>query len=113
MVRVRFRERLLRSGRLQARRGARRRAYKYSLTLHAPSGKRLVGFDNAHRVRRLSGRFVRRSAGADHWHRDGADKGRPYEFKSPELLLEDFFKEVDRILRELGVDLAQVEMRKR
>src|SRR5438552_7505050 len=87
--------------------------YKYSLTLHAPSGKRLVGFDNAHRVRRLSGRFVRRSAGADHWHRDGADKGRPYEFKSPELLLEDFFKEVDRILRELGVDLAQVEMRKR
>ena len=87
--------------------------YRYSLTLHGPSGKRLVGFDNAHPVRRLSGRFMRRSVGADHWHRDAADKGRPYEFKSPELLLEDFFNEVDRILRELGVDTAQVEMRKR
>jgi len=30
-------------------------SYKYSLTLHAPEGKRLVGFDNAHLVRRLSG----------------------------------------------------------
>ena len=85
----------------------------HSLTLHAPSGKRLVGFDNAHLVRRLSGRFKRRSAGADHWHRDAADKGRPYEFKSPELLLEDFFHEVDRVLGQLGVDVARVEMRKR
>ena len=87
--------------------------YKYSLTLHAPSGKRLVGFDNAHSIRRLSGKFTRRSLGADHWHRDAADKGRPYEFKSPELLLEDFFHEVDRVLGELGVDVARVEMRKR
>jgi len=87
--------------------------YKYSLTLHAPDGKRLVGFDNPHPVRRLSGRFRRRSDSADHWHRDAADKGRPYEFKSPELLLEDFFNEVERVLRELGVDMAPVDLRKR
>jgi hypothetical protein len=87
--------------------------YKYSLTLHAPDGKRLVGFDNAHLVRRLSGRFRRRSDSADHWHRAAGDKGRPYEFKSPELLLEDFFSEVERVLRELGVDTAPVDMRKR
>jgi hypothetical protein len=41
-------------------------SYKYSLTLHAPSGKRLIGFDNAHRVRRRSGRFKRLSADPDH-----------------------------------------------
>ena len=87
--------------------------YKYSLTLHAPSGKRLVGFDNAHPVRRMSGRFGRRSVNSDHWHRDAADKGRPYEFKSPELLFEDFFNEVERLLRELGVDTTQVDVRKR
>lgn len=27
----------------------------YSLTRHGPSGERLVGFDNAHRVRRSAG----------------------------------------------------------
>src|SRR5207302_4745231 len=87
--------------------------YKYSLTLHAPNGKRLVGFDNAHRVGRLSGRFRRRTGGSDHWHRDASDKGRPYEFTSPEQLLEDFFREVERVLRQLGVDMAQVDVRKR
>ena len=44
---------------------------------------------------------------------EAGDKGRPYEFKSPELLLEDFFNEVERVLRELGVDTAPVDMRKR
>ncbi len=94
----------------ETRRGAH--PYKYSLTLHAPSGKRLVGFDNAHPVRRASGRFKRLSKGSDHWHRDAADKGRPYEFKTPEILLEDFFREVERVLRELSVDATPVNLRK-
>src|SRR2546428_840755 len=75
--------------------------FKYSL-----SGKRLVGFDSAHPVRRRSGRFKRLSADTDHWHRNVGDKGRPYDFKSPEILLEDFFREVDRVLHALGVDTA-------
>jgi hypothetical protein len=87
--------------------------YKYSLTLHSPDGRRLVGFDNAHPVRRASGRFKRLSKGSDHWHRDAADKGRPYDFKAPEILLEDFFREVERVLRELSVDAAPVSLRKR
>src|SRR5437867_3561637 len=87
--------------------------YKYSLTLHAPSGKRLVAFDNAHPIRRPSGKFKRRSVSANHWHRDAVDKGRPYDFRSPELLLEEFFREVERVLRGLGVDMAQVDVRKR
>ena len=86
--------------------------YKYSLTLHSPSGKRLMGFDNAHPVWRASGRLKRRSTASDHWHRDAADKGRPYDFKSPEILLEDFFGEVDRVLRALSVDATQVNVRK-
>jgi len=95
----------------ETRRGAH--PYKYSLTFHSPSGRRLVGFDNAHPVRRASGRFKRLSKASDHWHRDATDKGRPYEFKSPESLLEDFFREVERVLHELSVDATPVSLRKR
>jgi len=95
----------------ETRRGAH--PYKYSLTLHSPNGRRLVGFDNAHPVRRASGRFKRLSKGSDHWHRDATDKGRPYEFKSPEILLEDFFCEVERVLRELSVNAKALSLRKR
>ena len=87
--------------------------YKYSQTLHAPSGKRLIGFDNAHPIQRPSGKFKRRSTSPDHWHRSATDKGQPYDFKSPNVLLEDFFREVERALHELGVDAAQVAVRKR
>lgn len=46
----------------------------YSLTLHAPDGKRLVGFDNAHGTPRGS-RFERRPEATDHWHRTETDPG--------------------------------------
>ena len=78
--------------------------YRYSLTLHAPSGERLLGFDNAHSVKRRSARFRRRTTSPDHWHRDASDKGRPYDFHSPGTLLEDFFTEVERTLKSLGID---------
>lgn len=55
----------------------------------------------------------RLSKASDHWHRDAADKGRPYDFKTPEILLEDFFREVERVLRELSVDATPVSLRKR
>ncbi|MCY4228483.1 MAG: hypothetical protein OXF20_12515 [Gammaproteobacteria bacterium] len=41
----------------------------YSLTLHAPDGKRLVGFGNAHPVRERWGPGMRRHHTNDHWHR--------------------------------------------
>src|SRR6476646_7532581 len=50
----------------------------YSFTLHDPHGRRLVGFDNAHRVPAAGGRFKKGSRAADHWHRTETDKGRPY-----------------------------------
>jgi len=77
----------------------------YSFTLHAPDGTRLVGFDNAHDVPARGSRFKRRNESTDHWHRTEKDLGRPYEFKDAETLLDDFFDEVERVLRDRGIGL--------
>ena len=50
-------------------------------------------------------RFKRRNASTDHWHRTEKDFGRPYDFKDAETLLDDFFDEVERVLRGRGVGL--------
>jgi hypothetical protein len=74
---------------------------RYALTMHDKSGKRVMGYDNAHAVK-LSGRF--KFAGQvlpyDHKHRNISDKGVPYEFKDAYQLLSDFFTDVDRVLKE-------------
>ena len=72
----------------------------YSLTLHAPDGSRLVGFDNAHWIRVRRGPGTRKPRAADHLHR--LRIVRPYEYKDAATLLEDFWKEVDAVLRERG-----------
>jgi Family of unknown function (DUF6516) len=72
----------------------------YSLTFHAPDGRRLMGYDNAHGVPHRGGRFVRRQSAFDHWHRDETDEGQPYRFVSAEKLIADFFDEIARILKE-------------
>jgi hypothetical protein len=68
---------------------------KYSLTLHDPKGKRIYGIDNAHKA-------ARRSA-FDHRHPYRSAKLVAYEYRSPVGLLEDFLREVERILTERGV----------
>ncbi|MSQ72921.1 MAG: hypothetical protein EXR27_16755 [Betaproteobacteria bacterium] len=83
---------------------------KYSMSLHAPDGTRLMGFDNAHPVERKAGAMKRRSAAADHWHRDENDSGRPYTFIDVQTLLEDFEKEVERKLSEKGVSVIVVRV---
>jgi hypothetical protein len=85
----------------------------YSFTLHAPSGARLVGFDNAHGVPALGSRFRKRSPASDHWHRTEGDPGRPYRFKDADTLLQDFFREVRRVLNERGVSEAVVRAEER
>jgi hypothetical protein len=60
----------------------------YSFTLHAPDGRRLVGFDNAHGVPAIGSRFKRRPRANDHWHRTENDPGRPYPFKDVETLID-------------------------
>jgi hypothetical protein len=76
---------------------------RYSLTLHEPYGKRILGYDNAHAVRRprrhkYSGHVVEH----DHKHPSPADTAVAYEFSSPYQLLSDFFADVDRVLREVS-----------
>jgi hypothetical protein len=80
----------------------------YSFTLHAPGGTRLIGFDNAHDVSPKGSRFKRRVETTDHWHRTEEDPGRPYHFKNAETLIDDFFNEVERVLRDRGVGLEVI-----
>ena len=76
---------------------------RYSFTLHGPTGKRLIGFDNAHAVRPSGSRFKKETVGFDHWHRTATDAGRPYRFIDAERLVDDFFKDVNRVLQAHGV----------
>ena len=72
----------------------------YSLTLHAPNGVRLVGFDNVHAVRQRRGRGTQTRGERDHRHR--LRTIQPYEYQDAATLLEDFWKEVDSVLKERG-----------
>jgi uncharacterized protein DUF6516 len=73
----------------------------YSLTLHAPEGARLVGFDNAHPVRASRGPGGARRE-LDHRHR--LETTRSYRYSNAQKLIEDFWHEVDSVLDEMGVD---------
>src|SRR6266850_5242780 len=82
----------------------------YSLTLHAPDGVRLLGFDNAHGVPAAGSRSRRSPAASDHWHRTENDPGRPYAFNDADTLLADFFREVRRVLTERGVSYVVIRV---
>ena len=73
----------------------------YALTLHAGDGERLVGYDNAHAISTGSGPARRASATNDHRHRRGATT--PYAFSDAATLMQDFWNDVDAVLRERGV----------
>ena len=68
----------------------------YSLTLHARSGERLIGFDNAHPAGKQ-----KRGDPQDHRHRISTVK--PYEYTDAATLLADFWAEVDAVLKGRGV----------
>ena len=72
----------------------------YSLTLHDASGERLVGFDNAHAVSDVKGPGGKAKRKFDHKHR--LRTIRPYDYSDAGTLLEDFWAEVDAVLREKG-----------
>ena len=69
----------------------------YSLTLHEPGGKRVFGIDNAHVVRFTRGPSGRSSASRDHVHR-GATV-RSYVYRDADTLIDDFWREVQLIVR--------------
>jgi len=73
----------------------------YSLTLHGPDGERLVGFDNAHTMKRRAGSAGQTKKTFDHKHR--LKTVRAYEYKDAASLVADFWIAVDSMLREKGV----------
>jgi len=73
----------------------------YSLTLHGPNRERLVGFDNAHAIRKRRGPGKEVPITQDHKHR--LRTVRPYAYQDAATLLADFWNEVDTVLREKGV----------
>jgi hypothetical protein len=82
----------------------------YSFTLHAPDGKRLIGLDNAHTGSVKTSRFKKQPHAGDHWHRTERDPGRQYRFKDAETLIDDFFNEVESVLRERGIGMTVVRV---
>jgi hypothetical protein len=68
---------------------------KYSLTLHDPAGRRIYGLDNAHGIGKRPPEY-------DHRHVYGARNVIAYTYRGSAELLEDFYREVERILRERG-----------
>jgi hypothetical protein len=74
---------------------------RYSLTLHDKYGARVLGYDNAHAVKSPKKfKFAGQRLPYDHRHRTSSDKGVPYGFETAYRLLEDFFAEVDRVIKE-------------
>ncbi|NYT67205.1 toxin-antitoxin system TumE family protein [Pusillimonas noertemannii] len=68
---------------------------RYSLTLHEPYGRRILGYDNAHAIKPPKRyKYAGRILAYDHKHRHATDKGVPYEFQSVQQLLSDFFADV-------------------
>jgi hypothetical protein len=72
---------------------------KYSLTLHDRSNRRIMGFDNAHAIELGAKKKAAPKKTYYHWHRDENDSGRPYEYTNAGQLLEDFWEQVDIIVK--------------
>ena len=68
----------------------------YTLTMHAPDGGRLVGFDNAHPVRGQG-----TGTAKDHKHR--LQTVRRHDYTNAAALLAAFWKEVESVMRERGI----------
>ena len=84
---------------------ARPHGIRYELTLHDASNRRVLGFDNAHTVKRSGGQFVEQPRAYDHLHRGPKDAGVPYAYVSAGKLVEDFWQTVFNAMEELGESL--------
>lgn len=68
---------------------------KYSLTLHDRTNQRIMGFDNAHPINDSK-------CAHDHWHRDDTNKAKIYSYINAGKLIEDFWKEVEKMQKQLA-----------
>lgn len=69
---------------------------KYSLTLHDGNNVRILGYDNAHGIKPKKKKFGANRIAWDHKHKRNIVKA--YEFENPDQLLEDFWKDVEKII---------------
>lgn len=74
---------------------------KYSLTLLDQSGNRMLGYDNAHPIIPTKRRFACNRTELDHIH--NSDTVEEYEYENAGQLLEDFWSDVDRVLKKVGI----------
>jgi len=72
----------------------------YSITLHAPDNERVLGFDNAHAVKKATGPGSKAGTTYDHRHR--LETVKAYEYVDAFTLLKDFWAEVDKFLNVKG-----------
>lgn len=68
---------------------------RYCLTLHDRKGRRLLGFDNAHALKKTK-RFESRRIEWDHRH--DADLVTAFDFDTPAALVQEFWAAVDAII---------------
>ncbi len=71
---------------------------RYCLTLHDRHNRRVLGFDNAHAIRSARKGYGARKITWDHRHK--RERISPYDYESASQLLEAFWREVERIIRE-------------
>lgn len=71
---------------------------RYSLTLHNRHNVRILGYDNAHGIKPQRKKFGAKREEWDHKHERKIVE--PYEFENAGQLLEDFWKDVNRIMDE-------------
>jgi hypothetical protein len=69
---------------------------RYSLTVHDRNNRRVIGYDNAHAIKPKKKKYGANRIVWDHRH--SRNRIEPYEFESAGQLLEDFWKDVNRIL---------------
>lgn len=70
---------------------------RYSLTLHDRNNVRVLGYDNAHRVKPKRRKYGASRSTWDHKHE--RNRIKLYEFENTGQLLEDFWKDVDAVVK--------------
>lgn len=68
---------------------------RYNFTYHDKYNNRLIGFDNAHAVKLKKKKFGGRKVTWDHKH--DRERVRVYEFETPDQLVENFYKAIDKL----------------
>lgn len=73
---------------------------RYSLTLHGPANRRILGYDNSHGIKpKGRKKFGAKRTAWDHKHLE--QKTETYEFDTPEALISDFWEDVEKIMKEV------------